>query len=120
MTEPEPFKGWREWRARSLAYIDEGPPSSAGGFLETCPAVDGNFDPETRELTLKFLCPRRYLDELSEGPELYDELTDALRTVVPGGLNDLSLGFDYATPDELAAFRGEDLPPRPLPPGEST
>jgi hypothetical protein len=118
MTEPEPFPGWRQWRARSLAYLDEGPPSSASGFLEDCPAIDGAFQSAERTLTLKFLCPRDYLDELSECPELYEELTDALHTVVPGGLSDVKLGFEYATPDELAAFR-DDEPPPGLPAGGS-
>ncbi len=119
MTEPEPFEGWRALRGRVLVYLREGDrASSAESFLEDCPAIDGHYDATASDMRLVFLCSRRYLEEMEECPELYDELTGALRTIVRGALSNLSIGCQYGTPDELAAFRAPDLAPAQLSAGE--
>lgn len=108
MTEPEPFPGWRAVRDRALRFIEEGNESSAAGFLENCPAIEGSHDADARLMRLVFLCSRYHLEMLQECPEVYDELTNAIDTVIPQTLSDLRIGCQYGTGEELAAFREAD------------
>lgn len=120
MTEPEPFPGWRAVRDRALKYISEGPEPLAASFLEDCPVIDGSYDPDTREMRLVFLCSRGQMSTLEQYEEVYDEVTNSIRTVLPHGLADLQIECQYGTPDELTAFREAGHLPARLPAGEST
>ncbi len=120
MTEPEPFPGWRAVRDRALTFIEEGSEPSAAGFLENCPVTEGSYDPDRRVMRLMFLCSRYYLDMLDECPEVYDELKNAIHTLIPQGLSDLRIGCQYGTAEELAAFRDARRLPAQLAAGQST
>lgn len=120
MTEPEPLPGWRGVRDRALTFIEEGSDSSAAGFLELCPLIEGSYDPDGRVMWLTFVCSRYYLEMLEECPEVYDELKNAIHTVIPQRLSDLRIGCRYGTAKALAAFRDAGHLPAQLSAGEST